>query len=71
MIEHLRRTHKWSARLITAELADRGITISQSTVTRWLARLGLEDRIDQLGPTRPGVEVSHGGLVDRAGEVVI
>lgn len=33
--------------------------------------LGLEDRMDQLGPTRPGVEVSHDGLVDRAGEVVI
>lgn len=57
-IEKLRRKHKWSARLITAELHERGITISQATVGRWLQRLGLNQRrhLDIDGtPTRvPG-----------------
>lgn len=40
----MRRDHKWSARQITHELNADGITISMSTVTRWLARLGLNRR---------------------------
>lgn len=57
-IEDLRRRHKWSARLITLELQQRGHEISQPTVTRWLQRLGLNQRrhLDLDGqPTRtPG-----------------
>jgi transposase InsO family protein len=57
-IQSLRRDQKLSARLITAELQDRGICISQATVSRWLVRLGLNRRRD-LDPTgesnrRPG-----------------
>lgn len=58
LIEQLRRQRKWSARLITAELHQRGHRISQSSVTRWLRRLGLNQRrhLDTDGtPTRtPG-----------------
>lgn len=43
-IEHLRRTRKWSARLIAAELAAEGIRVSPATVGRWLVRLGLNRR---------------------------
>jgi transposase len=35
-IEHLRRTRKWSARLIAVELSDRGHPVSTATVGRWL-----------------------------------
>lgn len=55
LIEQLRRDHKWSARLITAELHERGHRTSLATVTRWLARLGLNHRrwLDVEGePTR-------------------
>jgi transposase InsO family protein len=45
-IEHLRRGKKWSARLIAAELAGEGMVVSPATVGRWLARLGLNRRID-------------------------
>lgn len=42
LIEHWRRTKKWSARRITRELADgRGFRCCVRTVTRWLDRLGL------------------------------
>ena len=57
-IEHLRRTRKWSARLIHAELTDAGHRVSRATIGRWLVRLGLNQRrfLDTDGePTRvPG-----------------
>ena len=43
-IEQLRRTRKWSARLIAVELSDRGHRVSTATVGRWLVRLGLNRR---------------------------
>jgi transposase InsO family protein len=43
-IERLRRDKKWSARLIAAELTDRGHRVSIATVSRWLVRLGLNRR---------------------------
>jgi transposase InsO family protein len=43
-IERLRRTRKWSARLIAVELADQGHRVSVATVGRWLVRLGLNRR---------------------------
>ena len=43
-IEELRRDKKWSARLIAAELVDDGVTISATTVGRWLTRLGINHR---------------------------
>src|SRR3954470_1433142 len=43
-IERLRRTRKWSARLIAVELTDRGQPVSVATVGRWLVRLGLNRR---------------------------
>ena len=49
LIEHWRRTHKWSARRISHELAVRGTVVSVRTVTRWLDRAGLNRR----GDTRP------------------
>ena len=55
LIEQLRRDHKWSARLITAELHERGHRTSVATVARWLTRLGLNHRrwLDVEGePTR-------------------
>ena len=45
-IEKLRRDKKWSARKIWTELTGRGITISQTTVGRWLQRLGISRRRD-------------------------
>ena len=44
LIERLRRTRKWSARLIAAELADQGHPVAVATVGRWLVRLGLNRR---------------------------
>lgn len=49
LIEHWRRTHKWSALRISHELAVRGTVVSARTVTRWLDRAGLNRR----GDTRP------------------
>lgn len=43
-IEQLRRGHKYSARRIAAALAADGVQISMRTVTRHLARLGLNRR---------------------------
>lgn len=43
-IEQLRRDNKWSARRITLELANQGVRISERTVGRWLARLGINHR---------------------------
>ena len=43
-IERLRRTRKWSARLIAVELNEGGHCISAATVGRWLVRLGLNRR---------------------------
>ena len=43
-IERLRRTRKWSARLIASELTDQGHRVSPATVGRWLVRLGLNRR---------------------------
>ncbi|MBF4478287.1 helix-turn-helix domain-containing protein, partial [Rhodococcus rhodochrous] len=43
-IETLRRTRKWSAARIAHELGADGITISVRTVSRHLARLGLNRR---------------------------
>ncbi len=43
-IEWLRRTRKWSARLIAVELADQGHPVAVATVGRWLVRLGLNRR---------------------------
>jgi transposase InsO family protein len=43
-IAQLRRTRKWSARLIAVELADQGHSVSVATVGRWLVRLGLNRR---------------------------
>ena len=43
-IERLRRTRKWSARLIAVELTDQGHPVSVATVGRWLVRLGLNRR---------------------------
>jgi transposase len=43
-IERLRRTYKWSARLIAVELAEQGHRVSVATVGRWLVRLGLNRR---------------------------
>ena len=48
-IERLRREHKFSARAITAELHRQGEQISQSTVGRWLRRLGI-NRLRDLDP---------------------
>ncbi len=49
-IERLRREHKFSARAITAELHRQGEQISQSTVGRWLVRLGIS-RLRDLDPS--------------------
>ena len=46
LIEELRRDKKWSARLISVELAERGHPVSAATVQRWLARLGINRRRD-------------------------
>jgi transposase len=43
-IADLRRSQKWSASRIAFELQAQGITVSRSTVTRHLARLGLNHR---------------------------
>ncbi|MFI6368997.1 IS481 family transposase [Nocardia sp. NPDC050630] len=43
-IEQLRREHKWSARRIASELAVEGLSVSVRTVSRHLARLGLNRR---------------------------
>jgi transposase InsO family protein len=43
-IEAMRRDHKWSATRIAFELAAGGVTISRRTVSRHLARLGLNRR---------------------------
>jgi transposase InsO family protein len=43
-IELLRRSRKWSARLIAVELADQGHLVSVATVGRWLVRLGVNRR---------------------------
>jgi hypothetical protein len=43
-IKRLRRDNKWSARRITLELAGQGVQISERTVGRWLARLGINRR---------------------------
>ena len=53
LIEHWRRTHKWSARRISHELAVRGTVVSVRTMTRWLDRAGLNRRrdIDPTGQT--------------------
>jgi transposase len=50
-IEHWRRSRKWSARRICLELNNAGTVISVRTVTRILARLGLNRRrfIDPVG----------------------
>jgi len=48
-IERLRRDKKWSARTIWADLAVRGVRISQTTVGRWLRRLGIS-RLRDLDP---------------------
>lgn len=40
-IEALRREHKYSARLIAAELAAEGRAVGVATVHRWLVRLGI------------------------------
>ena len=50
-IEQLRRTRKWSARRISRELNNSGTVISVRTVSRILARLGLNRRrfIDPTG----------------------
>ena len=60
LIEQLRRDRKWSARLITVELAERGHEVSTATVQRWLVRLRINRRrdLDTDGhnlrePTRP------------------
>ncbi len=45
-IETLRREKKWSARTIAAELVGDGVSISVSTVGRWLVRLGISRRRD-------------------------
>ncbi len=52
-IEQLRRDNKWSARRITLELASQGVRISERTVGRWLARLGISQRrfLDPDGST--------------------
>ena len=49
-IERLRREHKFSARAITAELHRQGAKVSQSTVGRWLVRLGIS-RLRDLDPS--------------------
>ena len=43
-IDQLRRSRKWSARLIAVELTDRGHPVSAATVGRWLVRIGLNRR---------------------------
>ncbi len=52
-IEQLRRDRKWSAQRITAELAAEGLSVSVRTVSRHLARLGLNRRrfLDPGGET--------------------
>lgn len=52
-IEQLRRERKWSARRIATELTVQGLTVSARTVTRHLARLGLNRRrfLDPGGDT--------------------
>jgi len=49
-IERLRRERKWSARTIWAELDAQGVRISQTTVGRWLRRLGIS-RLRDLDPS--------------------
>jgi transposase InsO family protein len=56
-VEELRRERKLPARLIAVELAGEGVIVSQATVARWLARLGLNRRrdLDPAGePNRRG-----------------
>ncbi|MEV5846147.1 helix-turn-helix domain-containing protein [Streptomyces sp. NPDC051985] len=43
-IEQLRRDNKWPARRIALELAGQGVQISERTVGRWLASLGINHR---------------------------
>jgi transposase len=52
-IEVLRRERKWSARRIAIELNSQGVTVSATTVGRWLVRLGLNQRryLDPAGDT--------------------
>lgn len=50
LIESWRRQHKWTARQIHRELTGRGHRLSLTTVSRWLARLGLS-RLRDLDPT--------------------
>lgn len=40
----MRRDNKWSARRITLELVGLGVRISERTVSRWLARVGINHR---------------------------
>src|SRR5215208_4669559 len=63
-IEQLRRTRKWSARLIAVELTDQGHRESPATVGRWLVRLGLNRRrwLDVDGePLRQAGQITDGG----------
>jgi transposase len=60
-IADLRRSQKWSASRIAFELQAQGITVSRRTVTRQLARLGLNHRkfIDPNGePNRESRRIS-------------
>ena len=60
LIDAWRRDHKWSARRIAAELGWRhDITVAVRTITRWLDRLGLNQRRD-IDPT---------GHTNRAGTI--
>ncbi|GAA4069991.1 hypothetical protein GCM10022214_26770 [Actinomadura miaoliensis] len=61
-IGRLRRERKWSARRIALELVGQGIEISERTVGRHLAHLGLNRRRDPTGrPTTPHGRSSPAG----------
>ncbi len=68
-IERWRRERKWSAARITFELAAEGMPISRRTVTRHLARLGLNRR-RFLDPTGASNRVPRRIIAQRPGHMV-
>lgn len=63
LIDSWRREHKWSARRIALELADRGHHYCVRSIGRWLQRLGISHRrgLDPTGENsrEPGKIIAH------------
>lgn len=63
-IEKLRREKKWTARQISRELALEGVSVSITTVGRWLVRLGINRR-KFLDPDGSTIKQTTGRIVAR------